>query len=487
MAAVHSGIQHVIYILKENRTYDQILGDLGRGNGDPALTLFGQAITPNEHNLAQQFVTLDNFLATAETSNDGWPWSTSARAPDVVEHQFPVNYAQRGLSLDTEGLNRSVNVALPTLAQRQASDPLMPGGTLAPTIPDGADLLPGQADTAAPDGPDDEINTGYLWNNALRAGLTVHDYGFFIDTTCYNEPSCQIPLIHDPYSTGTIVAPSSNVALTPFTDPYFRGFDPGFPDFYRFKEWERDFDANYAKGGLPNLTLIRFMHDHTGNFATAIDGVNTPERDVADNDYAVGLVVQKIANSPIYNNNTLIFVVEDDSQDGGDHVDSHRTTAFVAGAYVKNGIVSTAYTTLDFIRTMEEVMGLQPMNLNDALATPMSDIFNTTPSAWSFTATPAAILYCTSLPLPSPALPCNSPTPDAKYWARVTRGMDFRDADRVDDDTFNRVLWRGMMGNRPYPSRPTGKDLRQNREKLLADYRRSLAHKTAHALKPAGN
>jgi DNA-binding beta-propeller fold protein YncE len=488
MAAVHSGIQHVIYILKENRTYDQILGDLGRGNGDPALTLFGQAITPNEHNLAQQFVTLDNFLATAETSNDGWPWSTSARAPDIVEHQFPVNYAQRGLSLDTEGMNRSVNVSLPTLAQRQASDPLMPGGTLAPNVPDGADLLPGQTDAAAPDGPDDEINTGYLWNNALRAGLTVHDYGFFVDTTCYNEPSCQIPLIHDPFSTGTIVSPSTNVALTPFTDPYFRGFDPGFPDFYRFKEWERDFDANYAKGGLPNLTLIRFMHDHTGNFATAIDGVNTPERDVADNDYAVGLVVQKIANSPIYKNNTLIFVVEDDSQDGGDHVDSHRTTAYVAGAYVKNAVVSTPYTTLDFIRTMEEVMGLPPMNLNDALASPMYDIFNTTPSAWSYTATPSAILYCTSLPLPAPALPCLNPTAnDARYWARVTKGMDFRDADRVDDDTFNRVLWRGMMGNRPYPSRPTGKDLRQNRDKLLADYRRSLAHKTTHALRPAGN
>jgi DNA-binding beta-propeller fold protein YncE len=486
MAAVHSGIQHVIYILKENRTYDQILGDLGRGNGDPALTLFGQAITPNEHNLAQQFVTLDNFLATAETSNDGWPWSTSARAPDVIEHQFPVNYAQRGLSLDSEGLNRSVNVAIPTLAQRRASQPLMPGGLLALTVPDGADLLPGQADTAAPDGPDDEINTGYLWNNALRAGLTVHDYGFFVDTTCYNEPACQIPLIHDPFSTGTIVAPSTNVALTPFTDPYFRGFDPGFPDFYRFKEWERDFDANYAKGGLPNLTLIRFMHDHTGNFATAIDGVNTPERDVADNDYAVGLVVQKIANSPIYKNNTLIFIVEDDSQDGGDHIDSHRTTALVAGAYVKNAVISTAYTTLDFIRTMEEVMGLPPMNLNDALASPMADIFNTTPSPWSFTAIPSAILYCTSLPLPAPALPCLNPTAnDARYWARVTRGMDFRDADRVDDDTFNRVLWRGIMGNRPYPSRPSGKDLRQNRDKLLADYQRSLAHKIARAPKPA--
>ncbi len=488
MAAVHSGIQHVIYILKENRTYDQILGDLSRGNGDPALAMFGQAITPNEHNLAEQFVTLDNFLASAETSNDGWPWSTSARAPDIIEHQFPVNYAQRGLSLDSEGLNRNVNVAIPTLAQRQASQPLIPGGLLSPNVPDGADLLPGQTDAAAPDGPDDELNTGYLWNNALRAGLTVHSYGFFVDTTCYNEPSCQIPLIHDPFATGTIVAPSTNVALTPFTDPYFRGFDPGFPDFYRFKEWERDFDANYAKGGLPNLTLIRFMHDHTGNFATAIDGVNTPERDVADNDYAVGMVVQKIANSPIYKNNTLIFIVEDDSQDGGDHIDSHRTTALVAGAYVKNAVVSTAYTTLDFIRTMEEVMGLPPMNLNDALASPMADIFNTTPSTWSFTATPASILYCTSLPLPAPALPCINPSPyDAKYWARVTKGMDFRDADRIPDDDFNRVLWRGIMGNKPYPSRPTGKDLSQNRDKLLARYRQSLAPKTAHPAKTAGN
>jgi hypothetical protein len=155
--------------------------------------------------------------------------------------------------------------------------------------------------------------------------------------------------------------------------------------------------------------------------------------------------VQKIANS-IYANNTLIFVVEDDAQDGGDHVDSHRTTAYVAGAYVKNGVVSTAYNTLDFVRTMEEVLGLPPMNLNDALATPMSDIFNTTPSAWSFTATPAAILYCTKLPLPQPAQPCNNPTPNVAYWARVTKGMDFTDADRVDGGLFNRILWKGDDG-----------------------------------------
>lgn len=486
MAAVHDGIQHVIYILKENRTYDQILGDLPVGNGDPALAMFGQAVTPNLHALALNFVTLDNFRDTAEVSYDGWPWSTSARAPDIVEHQYPVNYAQRGLALEGEGVNRSVNVALPTLAQRQASDPLMPGGALSPDVAGGEDLLPGQTDADAPDGPNNEVNTGYLWDNALRAGLTVRDYGFFIDTTCYNEPRCQTPLAHDPFATNTIVAPSANVALAPYTDPYFRGFDPSFPDYYRFKEWERDFDANYATGGLPNLSLVRFMHDHTGNFSTAIDLVNTPDRDVADNDYAVGLLVEKIANSPIYKNNTLIFVLEDDAQDGGDHVDSHRSPAYVAGAYVKqNVVISTAYNTLDFLRTMEEVLGLQPMNLNDALATPMTDIFNTTPSAWTFTATPAAILYCTNLPLALPPQPCSNPTPNSEYWARVTKGLDFTDADRVDGAVFNRILWKGLMGDKPYPAAPTGIDLRQNREKLLADYRRTLVGEAEQTQKTA--
>ena len=211
---------------------------------------------------------------------------------------------------------------------------------------------------------------------------------------------------------------------TPYTDPYFRGFDNNFPDYYRYTEWARDFDANYAKGGLPSLSLVRFMHDHTGNFGTAIDLVNTPETQQADNDYAVGLLVQKIANS-IYANNTLIFVIEDDAQDGGDHVDSHRTIAFVAGAYVKQqAVVSTPYNTVNFLRTMEEVLGLPPMNLNDALARPMADIFNTTPTAWSFTATPSAYLYNTSLPLPPKAAGLIVPksTHSAKYWARVTQG-----------------------------------------------------------------
>ncbi len=455
MAAVRQGVKHVIFILKENRTYDQILGDLTNGSdGDPALTEFGQAVTPNEHNLALQFVTLDRFLDSAEVSFDGWLWSTAAQAPDIVQKEWPVAYGFRGLSDEAGGLNRSVNVAIPTAAGRQKADPLTPADP---------DLLPGQTDVAAPDGPNNEINTGYLWDSALRAGLTVRNYGFFVDLTPYNTATNFLPLSRSPYATGMIQAVPTNVALTPYTDPYFRGFDNALPDFYRFAEWQREFTSQYGSGGLPALTLVRFMHDHTGNWTAgasgyppaAIDGVNTPELMVADNDYAVGMLVQTIANSPYYANNTLIFIVEDDAQDGGDHYDSHRSVALVAGAYVKRGaVISKPYNTINFIRTMEEVLGLPPMNLNDALAAPMAEIFNTTPSPWSFTAAPSAYLYNTRLLLPAkPAgLVVPKTTHNAKYWARVMKGMDFSDADLVDPDEFNQILWKGMMGGQPYPA-----------------------------------
>jgi DNA-binding beta-propeller fold protein YncE len=481
MAAVRQGIQHVIFIIKENRTYDQVLGDLDPGNGDPNLVQWGSTITPNLHNLAQTFVTLDNIMATSEVSYDGWLWSTGARAPDVVERQYPVDYAARGLSLDNGGLNRSVNVAIPTLAQRIAAEPLTPNDP---------DLLPGQTNVAAPDGPNNQVNTGYLWDAARRLGLTVRNYGFFIDGTCYNDltPTCSTPLLTNPFASGTVVASPTNVTLAPDTDQYFRGFDNNFPDYYRYTEWARDFNTNYAKGGLPTLSLVYLMHDHTGNFGTAIAGVNTPELQQADNDYAVGLLVQTISSS-IYANNTLIFVIEDDAQDGADHVDSHRTVAFVAGAYVKqHALVSTQYNTINFLRTIEEVLNLEPMNLNDALARPMADIFNTTPSNWSFTATPSPYLYATQLPLPQPAgVILVKSTHDATYWARVTKGLDFSDADRIDSAVYNRILWKGMMGDRPYPAGPTGLDLRQNRKELLANYRRSLKQEAAQKPKTVTN
>ena len=449
MAAVRQGVKHVIFIIKENRTYDQILGDLGKGNGDPALAEFGKELTPNQHNLAQTFVTLDNFYDSAEVSYDGWAWSTTAQAQQSVESQVPVFYAGRGLALDQGGLNRNINVAIASPAERMAADSMNPADP---------DLLPGTADMAAPDGPGNEINKGFLWDAALRAKLSLRNYGFSVDGTRYNIPSSiyYIPLVHDPASTKTIMGYSTNVSLAPFTDPYFRGWDPTYPDYWRFQEWQREFDSQYANGteDLPALSLVRLMNDHTGNFATAIDGVNTPELQQADNDYAVGMLVEKISKSK-YANNTLIFIIEDDSQDGPDHVDSHRSIAFVAGAYVKQGaLVSSSYNTINFLRTIEEVLGLPPMNLNDALARPMTDIFNTKPAPWSFTATPSAMLYNSQLPLPPKAtsLVVPKPTHDAAYWAKVTKGTDFTAEDRMDMASYNRILWVGLMGNKPYPA-----------------------------------
>jgi DNA-binding beta-propeller fold protein YncE len=216
-----------------------------------------------------------------------------------------------------------------------------------------------------------------------------------------------------------------------------------FPDYYRFTEWERDFNANYASGGLPNLTLMRIPHDHTGNFSIAISGVNTPELDEADNDYAVGLVADKIAHS-MYKYDTLIFVIEDDAQDGGDHVDAHRSTAYVVGPYVKHhAVVSTSYTTLSMYRTIEDILGIRYSNLNDALAIPMADVFDQRQKDWTYQAAPSLLLYNTTLPLPPmPASVKSIPRPshDAAYWAAVTKGMDFSVEDHVDGAQFNRIL-----------------------------------------------
>ncbi len=468
MAAVRAKIQHVIFIIKENRTYDQVLGDLPKGNGDPSITEFGAAVTPNLHNLASNFVTLDNFYDRSEVSMDGWPWTVSARAPDVVERQVTVNYAGRGLSNDSEGTNRNVNVALPTLAQRLKANPLTPNDP---------DVLPGDIDTAAPDGPGDELNTGYLWNAALRAGLSIRNYGFFIDLARYNLPAAYsgytIPELPDPFASKTVVAHSTNVALAPHTDPYFRGFDNSFPDYYRFTEWRREFTTDYGKGNLPRLSLVRLMHDHTGNFSTAIAGIDTPELQEADNDYAVGLLIQTIAHSQ-YKDNTLVFVIEDDSQDGADHVDSHRSIAFIVGPYVKqNALISSAYNTVDFVRTIEEVLGLSPLNLNDSVAVPMADVFDLSQTQWDYTATASELLVGKGLPLPS-NMPKTAripqPTHDATYWAKATEGMDFSAEDRIDFTKYNHILWQGLMGNKPYPEAPSGLDLRRNRAELLSKY-----------------
>ena len=465
-------IKHVIYIIKENRTYDQVLGDLEVGNGDPNLTEFPEATTPNQHALARNFVALDNFYDTSEVSYDGWSWSTSARSPDLVEKQVWINYSGRGVSYDSEGTNRNINVGYADQAGRLAANPLSPADP---------DDLPGGQNAAAPDAPDGENGTGYLWNGALRAGLSVRNYGFFIDLTRYSLPAAygqySIPLLINPSGTKTQVSYPANAALRPLTDIYYRGYDNAFPDFYRVKEWERELDSKFANGNLPNLSLVRLMHDHTGSFGSAILGVNTVELQVADNDYAVGLVAEKIAHSPQYKDNTLIFVIEDDSQDGGDHVDSHRSIAFVIGPYVKhNAVISTPYTTISMVRTIEEVLGIGSLNLNDSSANAMADVFDPKQKDWTYKAIPSGLLYNTQLPLPpqQAGQPIPRPTHDAAYWAAVTKGMDFSVEDRVDPQAFNHIVWEGLMGSKPYPAVASGLDLREDRRELLDRYRANV-------------
>ncbi|HEX7156409.1 MAG TPA: beta-propeller fold lactonase family protein [Burkholderiaceae bacterium] len=459
IAGLRQRIRHVIYIVKENRTYDQVLGDLDRGNGDRSLAEFPAATTPNLHALASQFVTLDNFYDSGEVSGNGWPWSTAARESDVGAKMLPVAYARspiggksRGGTYDWEGANRDVNVGLPDVASRVSANPL------SPTDPD---LLPGTADVAAPDGPGGERQQGYLWNAALRKGLSVRNYGFFIDLARYRldgTPNAAAGIERDraPFAHGVVQSYPTNPDLMPITDPYFRGFDDAYPDFYREREWEREF-AQYVRDrevpgrGLPALSLVRFMADHTGAYKLAIDGVDTPEIQVADNDYAVGRLVAAVAASP-YASDTLIFVVEDDAQDGPDHVDAHRSTAFVAGPCVRQGaLVSERYTTVNLLRTITDLLGLDHLGLYDATQRPMTEVFDLAQERWSFTAVPSALLASTRLPLPEPRAAAVAPTHDAAYWIERTRDMDFSEEDKVDAALYNRVLWQGLMGDREYP------------------------------------
>ena len=438
MAELHQRIKHVIYIIKENRTYDQILGDLPRGNGDKSLTEFGAAITPNFHKIASEFVDLDNFYNAGEVSGDGWPWSTSGRESDFGVKANAVSYAGRGLQYEFEGTNRDINIGLATLKERRAVNPKMP---------DDPDLLPGTANVAEPDGPKGaEQGKGYIWDAVLRAGLTFREYGAMSDM------AADAPREPYPFRAKVKMQRPSNPELYKFGDHYYRGFDPGYPDFYREAEWEREFDEFASNGKLPSFELVQLCTDHMGSFEDAISGVNTPERQQADNDYAVGRLIEKVAKSK-YAADTLIFVIEDDSQDGPDHVDAHRTTAYVAGPYVKHAtVVSTYFTTVSMIRTMEDILGLEHLNLNTATTRPMTDVFDLKRKEWGFEAKPSEVLAGTKLPLTASARRVAMAEPHVKishsagYWAEKTKGFDFRGEDRVDADEFNRIVWAGIMG-----------------------------------------
>ncbi len=426
MAELRKHIKHVIYIIKENRTYDQVLGDLDRGNGDPNLAEFGEVITPNQHQLARQFVDLDNTLCSGEVSGNGWPWSTAARESDFNVKTVPLSYAGRGSP-------------------------------------------PGDA---AADGPDGEKDQGYIWDSALRHHLTIRNYGF--ETRAPGGTR----VVPDPYATRTVVGIPVWPHLIGKTDPYFWSFDNRFPDFRRELEWEREFDQYVANHDLPDLEFVRFMHDHEGDFTTAIDGINTPERQTADNDYAVGKLIEKVAHSP-YASSTLIFIIEDDAQDGADHVDAHRTIAFVVGPYVKHGaVVHERYSTVNMVRTIEDVLGLGHLNLNDEYQRPMTAVFDLKQRSWNYTAiTPAPIAQqlAAALGTSPPAVSFHVAHP-AAYWARQTRGFDWSKEDRVPAVLFNQILWNGLTGGAPYPSARSGEDLSRNRQALLAERSRRFLY-----------
>jgi hypothetical protein len=477
MAALHQKITHVIYIVKENRTFDQVLGDLTNGaNGDPSLAVFGRRVTPNFHDIATRFVTLDNFYDPAEVSGNGWEWSTAARETDFNVKTIPLDYAYapisdatnqegyyRGGPYDAEGQNSDVDVGIASLAEREIAEPLY--STITSVFPGGtANFFPGTNNDAAPDGPDDDRQTGYLWDSAVRSNLTIRNYGYYIDLVPYSLvesngtplPGYIPPTDATPYANHDVQAYSTNPTLIAYTDPYFRSFDNNYPDLWRINEWQREFALNVTNKDLPNLTFLRVMHDHMGNFTSSFNaatGLSFPEAQQADDDYAVGLVAQTVANSP-YKDSTLIFVVEDDAQDGPDHVDAHRSTAYVIGPYVKHkAVVSTRYTTVNMIRTIEDILGIDHLNLNDTYAAPMWDVFDLSQQAWQYTATLSPFLKGTVDATPGvkfadndPAIPVRT----AAWWGEQTKGFDWSKEDRVPSALFNQIIWKAFKGDQPY-------------------------------------
>jgi len=510
MTFLRKKIKHVVYIIKENRTYDQVLGDLPVGNGDPALTLFPQAISPNHHQLALNFVTLDNFYDSAESSGVGWNWSTQARTTDFTEKHQSVDYGNGGnwTTYDYEGTNRNINIGA-----AQTPPPPPPGSTNYPQIsvretglvdPTGnSSILPGSKDVNAPAGDDDlQENAvgGYLWDVALRAGKTVRNYGFFLDLAYYGTSQADptkpdstnplyIPISPTPFADNIPQAPAVKPALQNKTDIYFRGFDQKNSDIYLFNEWLRDLQQN----GLPALTLLRLAHDHFGSSSNAILGINTPSLQISDNDYAIGKVVETISHSPAWKD-TAIFIIEDDSQNGPDHIDSHRSMGYVISAYTKRGVVvSTNYNTVSMLRTMEDILGIGYISTTDANAEPMSDVFTQTPDLTPYQAiVPGDLCALPQGPNLIPA--CNDSSVqktavlpslhDGKWWAAATKGFNFGVEDKLDVAEFNRILWAGIKGNNvSYPTARNRADLRQNRAQLLKNWQLGTSRISAATIK----
>ena len=350
-----SPIKHIFYIIKENRTYDQVLGDVKEGNGDTSLVLFGEKITPNQHAIAKQFVLLDNFYVDGEVSADGHNWSMGAYATDFMEKNWPTSYGSRGLGA--------------------------------------------RGKTA--------LNKKYIWDQASQSNVSFRTYGEFATTK-----SASIPVLEGHYV------------------KTFEGFNLKIMDTVRYHAWENDFDSLINAGELPQLMTIRFGTDHTEGTAA---GRPTPFSHVADNDLAIGMFLEHVSKSPVWKE-SVVFILEDDAQNGPDHVDAHRSPAYVAGGYVKRNYVDhSMYTTSSMIHTMEMILGMPPMTQYDAAAPTMWRCFNNQPDISPFTLLPCRV-------------DLSERNPSGTKLAALSKGLDFSKEDIIDDQKMNIITWKAVKG-----------------------------------------
>lgn len=371
-----AAIDHVIYIVKENRTYDQVLGDIGKGQSDPSLTLFPDSVSPNHHKLANEFVLLDNFYVSGDVSADGHNWSTAAIASDYVQKFWPNSYAGRRKHYDYEG---GEPAAVPA--------------------------------------------AGYLWTNASARGVTMRNYGYFAN------------LAKNPGPDGVEVESVRDSVLAPVTNVRYRPFDLDYPDRKRAEVFIQDLKQFEAANEMPRLLIMRLGNDHTYGLQA---GKLSPLSLFADNDMALGMVVEAVSKSKFWGR-TAIFVLEDDAQNGPDHIDSHRSPAFVLSPYTRRGAVdSTMYNTVSVLRTIEMILGMRPMTHFDAGARPMASVFAAKPDM-------------TPYQLAKPRVSLEERNAGGTSTAARSERLDFHEADLNDDDEMNDILWRAIKGTQPPP------------------------------------
>ena len=357
--------KHVIYIIKENRTYDQVFGDLKEGDGDPSLLFFPREVSPNHHALAERFGLFDRFFTNAEVSSQGHVWSTAAYVTDYTEKVIPSAYARKRPDVD--------------------------------------------------EGEVDEPAEGYLWNRALQKGISFRNYGEFVDPEKKR---------------------AMKAALVPDTSPSYPPFDMKIPDQRRADAWLEEFNQFVRDGNLPALEIMHLPNDHT---AGGRAGLPTPRACMADNDLALGRIIAALSSSP-YWRDTVVFVLEDDAQDGPDHIDSHRSVFLVISAFNRPGVHHRFLNTTDVVATVERILGLAPMSQFDSYGRPLDNVFADAPDL-----TPYAAI--------TPGVPLDEKNPATGPAATKSSSLDLSAADRIDDAAFNRILWQMLKGSTPMPVR----------------------------------